>query len=262
MGDIFKKIIKPLEKLKPKKKTDTTPATDPSSSKPDPKKDPKADPKKDEPESSTKPATGSSSKTFADWTKLYQPRPDDNKGPTGLDPKANEWLEGPLGHSVSDQKFTSFSVESKKKHKALVDKAVFKARYSSSGMVLDTMYKDVDMNAKKDQIPTSELMDIGAKKFSSKPKWIYTKKVENTDTRNMLYAGLKEKYGEGKVSDKTWEIKRSSTDLIDKKYFDLVMKSDNGRPIADWNKFHPSSIDAVSSIVVKGKDHSILLFKL
>lgn len=253
LGDIFKKVIKPLTKLKPKKKPDMTPATtDPSSSKPDPKTDPKTDsktdpkkdPKKDpkigskddEAESSTKPTDGSSSKTFDDWKKLYKPRPDDNTGPTGLEPAASSWLEGPLGHSVSDEKFTLFSIESLKKDSKLVDKAVFKAKYSKNGMVLDSMYKDVDMNPKGKQIPTAELMDIGAKKHGSKPKWIYTKKVANDKTRNTLYDGLKEKYPGGKIGEQTWEIKRSSTDPIDKKYFNLVMVGSTPRkyiPSAD-----------------------------
>lgn len=164
-------------------------------------------------------------KTFKDWTKLYKPRADDNQGPVGLEPAVATWLQGPLGGSVASQQFTSFSIDSIKKHKQPVDHAVYKARYSSEGMMLDSMFKDVDMNPTKDQIPTAELMDIGAKKLKSKPKWIFTKKVANQATRDILLDGLQEKYGKGQVVGKTWTISSSSADAIDKKYFDKIMVS-------------------------------------
>jgi hypothetical protein len=89
--------------------------------------------------------------------------------------------------------------------------------------MLDSMYWDADGNPTAEQYPISELMDIGAHQLQSRPKWIFVKEVANRDTRNILLAGLQAKYGKGKIADKVWELKSTSTDPTDKKTFDAVM---------------------------------------
>ena len=155
------------------------------------------------------------------------PRPDDKEA-YNLDPKTIEWLMGPLRvqkPALQSMKFTTFSVASKIKHKQPVDKSVYKARYSTTGLLVESMYKDVDANKKADQLPIAELMAQGASLHRSKPSWVFMKKVANADSRNMLLEGLRAKYKTAPLTDKTWVISRTSTDPVDKKYFADVMVS-------------------------------------
>jgi hypothetical protein len=136
-----------------------------------------------------------------------------------------QFLDG-FVDNIRDQRFTTFFVESIKAVPARPGTpefklSLYKAIYSEEGIILKSMYKVKDGNPKAQQIPTSGLINIGAKQLGCKPKWIFCQKIANDATRLIINNGLKAKFGEekGATLNKVWIIRANSEDEAEQAIF-------------------------------------------